>query len=210
MYDAAQSSMRQRTSSSDDRRRRHRGPRRAGPLRARAPGATLDAEPRHHAGRRVPTAQPRTAASPPSARGGRATDRSSASDDGYGDTTIHYTLAPGDRHLAARATGHRHAGAPGSASLRPDRADAARSRVDGPDALTSDAYTADYDEVARCSAAPPTRTVRTQRQTDTAQFFNSNSATMVGDALVRLPRGPTPLSLLRTTAWLFAADPRVP
>jgi hypothetical protein len=45
--------------------------------------------------------------------------------------------------------------------------------------------------------------VRSQAQTDTAVFFNSNSATMVGDALVRhLEAHPT---TLEETAWLFAA-----
>ena len=45
--------------------------------------------------------------------------------------------------------------------------------------------------------------MRTQAQSDTATFFNSNSATMVGDALVRyLEKNPKSIA---DTAWMFAA-----
>ena len=46
-------------------------------------------------------------------------------------------------------------------------------------------------------------TVRSQAQSDTAVFFNSNSATMVGDALVRYLE--THPESIADTAWLFAA-----
>ena len=74
------------------------------------------------------------------------------------------------------------------------------ARVDGPDKLTSDDYTVDYNEVRLLGSA--TSTVRSQAQTDTAVFFNSNSATMVGDALVRhLTAHP---ATIEETARLFA------
>jgi hypothetical protein len=72
--------------------------------------------------------------------------------------------------------------------------------LDGPDELTSDGYAEDYDEVLRLGSADSTE--RTPFQTETARFFNSNSAIMVGEATVDLledePMG------LRRTAQLFA------
>ncbi len=73
--------------------------------------------------------------------------------------------------------------------------------VDGPDPLGSSAYAIDFDEVKRYGGA--TGSDRTEKQTNTAQFFNSNSATMVGQALIaHLEKHPR--SLL-STAQLFAA-----
>jgi hypothetical protein len=72
--------------------------------------------------------------------------------------------------------------------------------VGGPDALTSSAYTAQFDEVKSLGSA--TSTTRTEAQRQTALFFNSNSATMVGDALIRYLEG-HPMSLA-DTARLFA------
>jgi hypothetical protein len=73
--------------------------------------------------------------------------------------------------------------------------------VDGPDPVSSVEYAADYNEVKSLGSA--TSTSRTQEQTDTAMFFNSNSATMVGDATVRyLETHPIGLA---ATARLFAA-----
>lgn len=71
----------------------------------------------------------------------------------------------------------------------------------GPDALTSRAYAADYDEVRRLGAADSTE--RTAAQTATSLFFNSNSATMLTEALVRR-LADHPLSVGRT-AFLFGA-----
>jgi hypothetical protein len=74
-------------------------------------------------------------------------------------------------------------------------------QVDGPPRLTSRAYAREFNEVKRIGSA--TSADRTEKQTATAMFFNSNSAVMVGDALIRLleerPIGP------RRTARLFAA-----
>ena len=73
-------------------------------------------------------------------------------------------------------------------------------RVNGPDRLTSDAYADDYDEVFELGSVDSTE--RTAAQTRTAQFFNSNSAVMVGEALINLleddPTG------IRRTARIFA------
>jgi hypothetical protein len=55
--------------------------------------------------------------------------------------------------------------------------------VDGPDALTSATYARQYAEVKRLGAA--TGSARSDRQTDTAHFFNSNSAVMVTEGLLR-------------------------
>jgi len=74
-------------------------------------------------------------------------------------------------------------------------------RVPGPDSLTSKAYAADFDEVRRLGSA--TSTERTAEQTDTALFFNSNSAIMLTEALVRRLHE-DPIGVRRTAA-LFAA-----
>ena len=72
--------------------------------------------------------------------------------------------------------------------------------LDGPDALTSDDYTEDYDEVLRLGSVDSVE--RTPFQTDTARFYNSNSAVMVGEGLIGLLQH-EPLGL-RDTARLFA------
>ena len=72
--------------------------------------------------------------------------------------------------------------------------------VDGPFALASTAYAGDFDEVRRLGSV--TSTERTAEQTATAQFFNSNSATMVSEALMR-HLAAHPLGLV-ATARLFA------
>jgi hypothetical protein len=73
--------------------------------------------------------------------------------------------------------------------------------VDGPHRLTSRAYAREYNEVKRLGSV--TSSHRTKRQTATALFFNSNSAVMVGDALIRrLEEEPIGL---RRTARVFAA-----
>lgn len=74
-------------------------------------------------------------------------------------------------------------------------------RVPGPDPLTSAAYAADFDEVRRLGSA--TSTERTAEQTQTALFFDSNSAIMLTEALVRHLRL-DPIGVQRT-ARLFAA-----
>ena len=120
-------------------------------------------------------------------------------DDGYGDTSVHYTLPPavGIWQPTPPATDMLAAWIGSMDPLVVRRL----ARVDGPDKLTSDDYTVDYNEVRMLGSA--TSTLRSQAQTDTAVFFNSNSATMVGDALVRhLEAHP---ATLEETAWLFAA-----
>jgi hypothetical protein len=120
-------------------------------------------------------------------------------DDGYLDTSIHYTLPPGIGvwQPTPPATDMLAAWI-GSMDPLVVRKPA---RVDGPDSLTSDDYTTDFNEVKLLGGAGST--VRSQAQSDTALFFNSNSATMVGDALVRyLETHPSSIS---ETAWLFAA-----
>ena len=73
-------------------------------------------------------------------------------------------------------------------------------RVDGPDPLTSAKYTADYIEAKSFGRA--TGSTRTQAQTDTAFFFNSNSAIMVSEGVLDY-LDDHPMSL-RDTARLFA------
>lgn len=122
--------------------------------------------------------------------------------DGYGNPDIHYALpaAVGTWQPAAPATDMLGAWL---GSLRP--LVLRRSiRLNGPDSLTSRAYATDYREVKRLGGTVESGTERTQAQTDTALFFNSNSATMVGDALVRhLETAGSGLSLA-DTALLFA------
>ena len=72
--------------------------------------------------------------------------------------------------------------------------------VDGPDRLGSDAYTRDYHQALRLGAVDSEE--RTPFQTDTARFFNSNSAIMVGEAVIDLLEA-EPMKLKRT-ARLFA------
>ena len=73
--------------------------------------------------------------------------------------------------------------------------------VDGPDALTSSAYAAQYEEVKSLGRA--TLSTRTAAQTQTALFFNFNAVFQLSDALVRYFER-RPLSL-GTTARIFAA-----
>jgi hypothetical protein len=120
-------------------------------------------------------------------------------DDGYNHTSITYELSPdvGVWQPTPPATDMLGAWIGSMDPLVVDHL----AWVNGPDDLTSADYTADYNEVRLLGSA--TSKVRSQAQTDTAVFFNSNAATMVSDALVRYlethPRS------LQDTAWLFAA-----
>lgn len=70
----------------------------------------------------------------------------------------------------------------------------------GPDPITGRRYAAEYDEVKKLGSV--TSTTRTPRQTATALFFNSNSASMVGEGLIKhLEQHPLGLE---KTAKLFA------
>ncbi|MCW2762001.1 MAG: hypothetical protein JWR85_2202 [Marmoricola sp.] len=106
--------------------------------------------------------------------------------DHFRDQSIHYTLAA---PLPAKA-------APGLWQAAPPRTDMLEPwlgslrpvvldrlvRVNGPDGLRSYAYARDFNEVKRYGGAVSTR--RSADETQTAYFFNSNSATMVGRALI--------------------------
>jgi hypothetical protein len=119
-------------------------------------------------------------------------------DDGYLDPTIHYSKAPGPGvWQPATAGGDMLAAWIGSLKHLVVRKNV---EVDGPDALTSAAYTSQFEEVK--SLGQSTSTTRTADQTQTAVFFNSNAATMVSDALTRyLEQHPMTLA---ETARLFA------
>lgn len=138
-------------------------------------------------------------------RGARAGERAAArmiasrSGDGYGDTTIHYTLPPGIGVWQPVPPATDMLGA-WLGSVRP-LVIKHPVRVDGPDRLTSADYTTDYNEVKMLGSM--TSAIRSQAQADTAVFFNTNPAIMQGDALIRnLESNP---ESLEQTAWLFAA-----
>ncbi|HET6561355.1 MAG TPA: vanadium-dependent haloperoxidase [Marmoricola sp.] len=133
--------------------------------------------------------------------GRRAADHMVASrhHDGYGDPTFHYDGPDGPgAWQPPEATGDMLV--PWLGSLRPLVLDRTVP-VDGPPALTGRRYAREYDEVRRVGSQASTE--RTDAQTETALFFNSNSATMVGDALIRHLEA-EPLTV-RRTARLFAA-----
>jgi hypothetical protein len=128
-----------------------------------------------------------------------AADRMIASrvDDGRGDPARVYARPPAPGVWQPPATGML---APWLGYVRPLVLPRV-VRVPGPDPLTSASYAADYNEVRRLGSM--TSTERTAAQTDTALFFNSNSAIMLTEAVVRLLRD-EPISVART-ARLFAA-----
>lgn len=118
-------------------------------------------------------------------------------DDGRNDTSIVYTKTPKPGVWQP---------APGTSMLAPWLGFVdllvlpRRIAVDGPDPLTSQRYAADFLEVKRTGSAVGAD--RTAAQTDTAQFFNSNSAIMVSEGLLSY-LDEHPVSLART-ARLFA------
>ncbi len=123
--------------------------------------------------------------------------------DGYEDPDIHYTLPPaiGIWQPVPPATDMLGAwlGSLDFLALRQPIS------VNGPDELTTRAYAKDYREVKRLGGSDASGHQRTQEQTDTALFFNSNSATMVGDAVIRYLESPGAQALsLHRTALLFA------
>ncbi len=121
--------------------------------------------------------------------------------DGYGDTSIHYTLAAGVGVWQPTPPATDMLGA-WLGSLKP-LALRRPIHLNGPDPLTSRAYADDYEEVRRLGGTEASGTERTTDQTDTAVFFNSNSATMIGDALIRRLESSNPLDI-HDTARLFA------
>jgi len=118
--------------------------------------------------------------------------------DHYLDPSFHYSKSPGPGVWQPNP-GTTDMLAPWLGSLRPLFL-RRPVRVSGPDALASTRYAADHDEVRRLGSASSTE--RSADQTATALFFNSNSATMVSDALVRYLET-HPVDLLRA-ARLFA------
>ena len=132
--------------------------------------------------------------------GARAAARMLASrvGDHYLDPSFHYAKPPGPGVWQPNP-GATDMLAPWLGSLRPLFV-RRPVRVAGPRALTSTAYARDYDEVRRLGSVSSVE--RSPAQTATALFFNSNSATMVGEALIRHLES-HPLDL-RSTARLFA------
>lgn len=118
-------------------------------------------------------------------------------DDGRNDTSIVYDREPGPGVWQPEEGGAMLAPWLGFVDLLvlPRRV-----AVDGPDPITSPEYAFDYQEVKRTGAAVDAD--RTDFQTDTALFFNSNSAIMVSEALLG-HLDSSPLGLKRT-ARLFA------
>lgn len=78
-----------------------------------------------------------------------------------------------------------------------------RVPVDGPDALDSAEYTADYTEVRRMGSTGST--MRSQEQTDLARFFNVNVVVLYREALWR-HLDEHPLSLDRTARLMARLD----
>ena len=85
--------------------------------------------------------------------------------------------------------------------------DIAPVALDGHDALTSDAYTADYDEVA--SVGSTTSTTRTPDQTAIAQFFNLPTISAAYRLAVCDVLSSEPLGLLPTTRLFARMDASV-
>ena len=118
--------------------------------------------------------------------------------DHYLDSSLHYSKAPGPGVWQPNP-GFTDMLAPWLGSLRPLFL-STPVPVSGPHGLASGAYATEYDEVRRLGSSSSAE--RTPTQTDTAIFWNSNSATTVSDALVRYLED-QPLDLL-ATARLFA------
>jgi hypothetical protein len=131
-------------------------------------------------------------------RAGRGVLRERAGDH-YLDPTIHYSMPPGDGVWQPTPPATDMLGA-WIGSLR-HLVVKKPVKVDGPDALTSSAYAAQYQEVKSLGRA--TLSTRTAAQTQTALFFNFNAVFQLSDALVRyLERRPLSLG---ATARLIAA-----
>jgi hypothetical protein len=101
--------------------------------------------------------------------------------DHYMETTIHYTLPAGPGVWQPAAPNTDMLGA-WIGSLR-HLVVRKNVEVEGPDALTSSAYAAQFEEVKSLGRA--TSTTRTEAQRQTALFFNSNPPIMYSDALIR-------------------------
>lgn len=117
-------------------------------------------------------------------------------DDGLDRTDIVYTKPPGPGVWQPPPTGMLGAQLGFAKRLVLDH----RVKVDGPDALHTRAYARDYREVKKSGGVDST--ARSDWQTETSKFFNFNSATMVGSAVLdRFEEEPLKV---RRTARLFA------
>ena len=80
--------------------------------------------------------------------------------------------------------------------------------VDGPDALTSAAYAADYAEVKRMGSATAPLSDRSAQQTETAQFFNDSSIKQMARGMIGY-LGARNVSLDRVTRIFARVDAAV-
>jgi hypothetical protein len=117
--------------------------------------------------------------------------------DGYLDSTIHYSKTAGPGVWTPNA-GTTDMLAPWLGSLRPLYV--APLPVSGPYSLGSAAWAADYEESLRTGGK--TGTERTQQQTDTAVFMDTNSVVLLTDAVIRYLEA-NPVGILKT-ARVFA------
>ena len=119
--------------------------------------------------------------------------------DGRGDASIVYSRAPapgvwqpGPAGMALAWLGY----------VRPV-IDIAPVALDGPDSLTSAAYTAEWDEVRRLGSVGSTE--RSAEQTEVARFFSGNPMSMYRDALCRYLDA-EPLGLIPLTRMFARID----
>jgi hypothetical protein len=101
--------------------------------------------------------------------------------DHYLDSTIHYTLPAGPGVWQPTPPATDMIG-PWIGSMR-HLVTSKEVKVGGPDALTSAAYTAQFEEVKSLGRA--NSTARTEAQRQTALFFNVNVPMLYGDAVIR-------------------------
>lgn len=116
--------------------------------------------------------------------------------DGYLDTSIHYSKTPGPGVWTPNP-GASDMLAAWLGSLRP--LFVAPVPVSGPYSLGSAAWAADYDEALRTGGK--TGTERTQEQTDTAVFMDTNAVVLLTDAVIRYLAA-NPVGILATARVL--------
>jgi len=119
--------------------------------------------------------------------------------DGRGDTSIVYSKAPAAGIWQPPASGM---ALPWLGFVDPV-IDVTPVTLDGPDSLTSAAYTAEWDEVRRLGSVGSTQ--RTADQTEIARFFANNPVAMYRDALCRYLDA-EPLGLIPLTRMFARID----
>ena len=122
--------------------------------------------------------------------------------DGRGDASIVYSKAPAPGVWQPSASGM---ALPWLGYVRPV-IDVTPVVLDGPDSLTSPAYTAEWDEVRRLGSAGSTE--RSAEQTEIARFFANNPMSMYRDALCRYLDA-EPLGLIPLTRMFARIDAAV-